>query len=245
MAACSSSHDNSALGVARPHCIQVLGVLQLLASASQGPVESRVAEVLTGQGKSWVLLLLGCVFAVTGKDAVVVCHNEDLTARDEKNAQAFLDLLARGAPAATDGNSLPTDGNSLRFGSVEYKTFKRMCFDAITLAVRTDKTKVGDEMNMSLDQLVSYLLSSPTASTDSHDIGQFQWCKPKHHHETVLLIDEVRARMRAPPCSAHAEHAGCALPPFSQHAPLTTAPLSLHPFLDAWPLSRAGGCALL
>ena len=75
----------------RPHCIQVLGILSLLNGAQRGDkrVFNQIAEVLTGQGKSWVLLLLGSIFAVTGKDVVVLCHNEDLTQRDEREVSAF------------------------------------------------------------------------------------------------------------------------------------------------------------
>ena len=48
----------------------MLGLLELLAAATRTTVESQIAEVLTGQGKSWVLLLLGAIFAVTGKGSV-------------------------------------------------------------------------------------------------------------------------------------------------------------------------------
>lgn len=41
---------------ARPHCIQILGILCMLNMANQEEVKSHLAQILTGQGKSWALL---------------------------------------------------------------------------------------------------------------------------------------------------------------------------------------------
>lgn len=61
--------EQGKLGAVRPHCIQVLGLLGLLGGQERSDISSQIAEVLTGQGKSWVLLLLASVFAVTGESA--------------------------------------------------------------------------------------------------------------------------------------------------------------------------------
>lgn len=87
--------EKGALGTVRPHCIQVLGVIGLLSGDTRGPVVNKISEVLTGQGKSWVLLLLASIFATTGKDVIILCHNEDLTVRDSREARSANDRYWR------------------------------------------------------------------------------------------------------------------------------------------------------
>ena len=59
---------------------------------------NQIGEVLTGQGKSWVLILLASIIALTGKPVDILCHNIDLTTRDRKNSQMFRDTLKLAAP---------------------------------------------------------------------------------------------------------------------------------------------------
>ncbi|EDS39546.1 conserved hypothetical protein [Culex quinquefasciatus] len=74
----------------KPHCFQVLCVLQLLGSDSDlSGVSKQLAQVLMGQGKSLVLALIATILALTGHEIQLVCYNEYLVKRDAKD---FADL---------------------------------------------------------------------------------------------------------------------------------------------------------
>ncbi|CAF3364109.1 unnamed protein product, partial [Rotaria sp. Silwood2] len=79
----------------QPHCIQILGVLILLGideNSNTIPVK-HIAEILTGQGKSWALCLLAGYFSLTGYRVTVACYSTYLTERDaaefKKNFDPF------------------------------------------------------------------------------------------------------------------------------------------------------------
>ncbi len=74
----------------QPHCIQILGALRLLAVDNRGKITNHLGEILTGQGKSWVLGLTAVIIALTGNRVMTVCYSETLTQRDRNN---FNDLF--------------------------------------------------------------------------------------------------------------------------------------------------------
>ncbi|CAF1180252.1 unnamed protein product [Didymodactylos carnosus] len=79
----------------QPHCIQILGVLMLLNIDEEGKSipPNHLAEILTGQGKSWALALLAGFFSLTSYQVTVGCYSNYLSKRDksdfEKNLAPF------------------------------------------------------------------------------------------------------------------------------------------------------------
>merc|ERR1711965_345283 len=107
----------------------------LLGLTQRGRVPNAFAEVLTGQGKSWVLLLLGTILAVTGHDVKVLCHNHELTARDNKAAAEFLALIKKGVR---------------NMATVHYTTFTDMTW-AFTRSTTSEGRRYGlDELMVSV-----------------------------------------------------------------------------------------------
>jgi preprotein translocase subunit SecA len=95
-----------------PHCIQILGILTLSGITSQNKIQSQIAQILTGQGKSWTLALTGSLLALTGHDVTIVCYNESLNNRDAKIMRDFFSQLSIQIP---------------------YKTFQEMSWGKITV----------------------------------------------------------------------------------------------------------------
>ena len=155
----------------RPHIMQVLGLLSLLGLTSldaSSRVANQIAQVLTGQGKSWVLVLLASLFALTGKDVVILCHNEDLTKRDSKASSPFLALLGHA---------------DVKLGAIRYQTYFDMCFDMLKAVDPQGKehdivTKEGS--------LIDQVLKDTSRASTLRDLRNKQLA-----NSTVLLIDEV------------------------------------------------------
>ncbi|CAF1453216.1 unnamed protein product [Adineta ricciae] len=94
----------------QPHCIQILGVFFLLNMNDEknDSLLSGLAEITTGQGKSWVLALLAAYFSLIGYRVTVSCYSDYLTKRDSEYFRRYFE---------------PFDLNK----SVQYRTFKTMC----------------------------------------------------------------------------------------------------------------------
>jgi len=194
------------MGAVRPHCIQILGILGLLgrtvvtgtrglfARSSSSGLRNHIAEVLTGQGKSWVLMLLAVCFATTGKDVVIVCHNADLVKRDRDDAVAFLELLKRVAepPPPPDDKADKGRGKmpavkKYSLGDVRYQTYREMCWSMLESTAKTANKTVGP---LGIEGLIADAIANPKAAEeeayekmDSYQLGM--------ESKTVLLIDEV------------------------------------------------------
>ncbi|CAF3311875.1 unnamed protein product [Rotaria socialis] len=99
----------------QPHCIQILGVLMLLdIDGKTNTISSKhLAEILTGQGKSWTLALLAGFFSLVGCQVTVGCYNDYLSRRDEGDFKKYLD------PFKFTNN-------------VKYRTFESMCEEKLT-----------------------------------------------------------------------------------------------------------------
>ncbi len=80
----------SARKTLKPHCIQVLCILLLLSvdKDSKG-VEKRLAQVLTGQGKSLIIGLTATLFALMGYRVQAVCYSKYLATRDQEDFGNF------------------------------------------------------------------------------------------------------------------------------------------------------------
>jgi len=77
----------------KPHCVQILGILKLLAIDTESDIQNHIAEILTGQGKSWALAMIAVLFALTGEEVVIACYSENLTSRDQKSMERFFKAL--------------------------------------------------------------------------------------------------------------------------------------------------------
>lgn len=90
-----ASKDVSGTGkYLKPHCIQVLCVLRLLAVDNpENGIVKHLAQVLTGQGKSLVLGMIATVLALTGHNIQVVCYNKYLVERDAQDFQALFNAF--------------------------------------------------------------------------------------------------------------------------------------------------------
>jgi hypothetical protein len=58
-----------------PHPAQVIAILLILGVSSDNMLGNRLAQVLTGEGKSVVLAGLACYLALIGKEVSVVCYS--------------------------------------------------------------------------------------------------------------------------------------------------------------------------
>lgn len=189
------------MGAVRPHCIQILGILGLLgrtvvtgtrglfARSSSSGLRNHIAEVLTGQGKSWVLMLLAICFSTTGKDVVIVCHNADLVKRDRDDAVAFLELLKRVAePPPPKGRGKTPTVKKYSLGDVRYQTYREMCWSMLESTAKTAKDETVGPLG--IEELIAEAITNPKAAEeeayekmDSYQLGK--------ESKTVLLIDEV------------------------------------------------------
>jgi hypothetical protein len=58
-----------------PHPAQIITILLILGASTTNGLGNRLAQVLTGEGKSVVLAGLACYLALIGKDVSVVCYS--------------------------------------------------------------------------------------------------------------------------------------------------------------------------
>ncbi|CAF1312742.1 unnamed protein product [Adineta steineri] len=100
----------------KPHCIQILGLFILLNMTVENEdfPPNHLAEIVTGQGKSWALALLAGYFSSIGYQVTVSCYSEYLMERDKKSFRKYLD---------------PFNFND----SVKYETFKSMCEEQLRI----------------------------------------------------------------------------------------------------------------
>ncbi len=114
----------------KPQCIQILAILRLLSVDSPyANIPNQLAQILTGQGKSWVLALIAAFFSMIGYNVTVACYSEYLTKRDMNDFKRYME------PLKTANN-------------VNYMTFESMCSDL-----------VGQNANFPLHQLVKKIIS--------------------------------------------------------------------------------------
>ncbi|CAF1408560.1 unnamed protein product [Adineta steineri] len=100
----------------KPHCIQILGLFILFNMNDENKdfPPNHLAEIVTGQGKSWALALLAGYFSLIGYQVTVSCYSEYLMERDKQSFQEYLD---------------PFNFND----SVKYETFKSMCEEQLRI----------------------------------------------------------------------------------------------------------------
>jgi hypothetical protein len=122
--------------IVRPHEIQVSSMIRLLNMDSTDPdlttrildlarslfsgekkgeqdkIENHFLEIPTGEGKSIVLGITACIFALKGWDVDCVCYSKYLSARDEKDFQDVFEVL----------KVVKKD-----LGNVRYLTFAELC----------------------------------------------------------------------------------------------------------------------
>ena len=99
--------------IVRPHEIQISSIIRLLSIDStdpglltrmfdivfkkrrgeQGKIENHFLEIPTGEGKSIVLGIATCIFALKGWHVDCVCYSKYLSARDEKDFRDVFDML--------------------------------------------------------------------------------------------------------------------------------------------------------
>ena len=129
--------------------------------------KNQLAEVLTGQGKSWVLVLSALLLALTGKDVRILCHNESLTQRDERAAAGFIKLCNRERKSKQ------------KMGVVMYATYQDTCWSM--LDSYGDRRKEPYKFEELIDGVVNP--KEQTKLTNAKPVLDGK--------NTVLLIDEV------------------------------------------------------
>lgn len=101
---------------------------------------------------------------VTGKDVVILCHNEALTTRDERASKPFLNIVGT---------------HSKHMGTVKYCTFMEMVSN-------TQKSKrAGSGSVYGFGELVDAILDP------SNSLRNYQFTSANGGDDTILLIDEV------------------------------------------------------
>lgn len=77
-----------------PHPAQIASLLLTLGIAgNNGKLGKRLAEVLTGEGKSYVLAGLSAYMALTGFEVDCVCYSRMLSLRDYETFKLLFDTL--------------------------------------------------------------------------------------------------------------------------------------------------------
>ena len=72
-----------------PHPAQVITIFVIL-GLTNNKLSNRLAEVLTGEGKSVVLTMVGCYLSLIGYTVHYVCYSSMLSKRDENDFRPFL-----------------------------------------------------------------------------------------------------------------------------------------------------------
>lgn len=101
---------DSAKFLLQPQSVQILSIMRILALDNKESlsIPNHLFEILTGQGKSWVLALLAGFFALIGYKVTVACYSDYLSNRDKAYFEKFLE---------------PFEFNQ----TVDYCTFATMC----------------------------------------------------------------------------------------------------------------------
>ncbi|CAF1234525.1 unnamed protein product [Rotaria magnacalcarata] len=129
----------------KPHCIQILGVFLLLDfnGSNNNIPPNHLAEILTGQGKSWALALLAGYFSLMGYQVTVACYSDYLSKRDQRDFKTNFDPFKL-------------------TNEVKYRTFEKMCDDKIT----------GENNRPSLRDIISNIMSGKRLTPQSNQINQ-------------------------------------------------------------------------
>ena len=129
----------------KPHCIQILGVFLLLdINGNNKEIPSNhLAEILTGQGKSWALGLLAGYFSLMGYEVTVACYSDYLSRRDQKDFKSNFEPFKL-------------------TNQVKYRTFKKMCDEKIS----------GENNRPSLREIISNIISGQHLTPQSNQVNQ-------------------------------------------------------------------------
>jgi hypothetical protein len=86
-AAGQAADDSSWMYLKQPHAGQIISIFRMFGidcgAASERELQNHFVQIGTGEGKSVVLAITSCIFALLGKDVQCVCYSEYLSKRDE------------------------------------------------------------------------------------------------------------------------------------------------------------------
>jgi hypothetical protein len=73
---CKSTNTNEGVEfLYDPHPAQLIAIFLILGLSSGKRLGNRLAEILTGEGKSVVLAMLACYLALVGYEVNVICYS--------------------------------------------------------------------------------------------------------------------------------------------------------------------------
>jgi hypothetical protein len=76
-----------------PHPVQVLSVLRLADEVLNGPARGAIAEIKTGEGKSFIIAALSILLVLCGRKVDIATSNMELASRDQKEQKKYYDLF--------------------------------------------------------------------------------------------------------------------------------------------------------
>jgi len=114
----------------KPYPVQVLAILRLLEGIlSEGSfTKGAVAEIKTGEGKSFVIAVVSIVLALQGRKIDIVTSTSDLAVRDQLEQKVYYDLFGIGSAVLLDKES---EGELLEMTASPFvggKKFTTECF---------------------------------------------------------------------------------------------------------------------
>lgn len=81
-----SINNDSTAYFLKPQSVQILSILRILSLDNKNDsIPNHLFEILTGQGKSWVLALIAGFFSLIGYKVTVACYSDYLSSRDNLN----------------------------------------------------------------------------------------------------------------------------------------------------------------
>ena len=145
-----------------PHPVQVMTVLRLADDILND--RGSIAEVKTGEGKSFIIAILGTVLAQFGRTVDVVTSTSELAKRDQENQKKYYDLFGISSDVLT--------------GSVKNKDSLR------------SESSDSDEFNLdALDKQIVYSTNSTFEFVFLH--GIFMQTPLRKRPYDVVIVDEI------------------------------------------------------
>jgi hypothetical protein len=78
----------------KPQSVQILSIMRILSLDNKDTsIPNHLFEILTGQGKSWVLALMAGFFSLIGYKVTVACYSDYLSSRDKLNFFKYMDAF--------------------------------------------------------------------------------------------------------------------------------------------------------
>ena len=156
-----------------PHPVQCITIIRICDEILNGAKKGAIAEVKTGEGKSFIIAVIAIVLVLHGRKVDVVTSNLELATRDQEDQKEYYNLFNIGSGVLMN---LISDKN----------------FISATSEISIDLTKYENNFGFNLDVFLKPIVYSTNYNY------QFVYLHSLFHHENlrkreydVVIVDEV------------------------------------------------------